>query len=393
MLGIGQGKILLSTNEREWTLACSKKSPIHVEQCKFCIVDLQCSCALRSKYYLIPPSLENCVDTESTSIIEYPLNILQLSETLENFEPITINGTLEYSSTDKSELSEINIKELDTENIVSVDEAKAIDLRKRVALARQNKDIYLSKADMGSDSDSITMGLLSSNYGDVYGLVTIILQTSCLAAGAAGAYLFTKQRQMAAILSLVQGSEAALLLGRTRDHIPTRDHCPEIISHVIRNLVYALLIVGTLLAVLSVSKYLFKRIYQHLTERRHLQFADSVPQKHVITSKVYLEIRGKFDSIMIFVANIRVPPTRLMMSRPERPIKIKTNSGVCGLRTLKVNWQGAKLTNTRSNAIIEFPRILTVPYPERNVVSALIHWSAVSLVTGKLCKLLSIWII
>ena len=47
IIPLGQGRVLLSTQENNWAVHCATQSPRIISNCEFCIVYLNCSCSLR----------------------------------------------------------------------------------------------------------------------------------------------------------------------------------------------------------------------------------------------------------------------------------------------------------------------------------------------------------
>ena len=79
-------------------MVCSKMAPRMVKQCNFCMIELECSCSLRSKHYLIPPLLDNCDDIQSTRAVHYPVNYIAARVVMKENDNLNVTGTTLFGS-------------------------------------------------------------------------------------------------------------------------------------------------------------------------------------------------------------------------------------------------------------------------------------------------------
>ena len=153
-----------------------------------------------------------------------PLICWRWPEILETFQPANVNNDLEGITPDISKLPKIDIKEVDTSNVVSMNDDRAMDLKKIMQLAKSNQDIYLSKADISHNDDSFTIGILSSIYGDFFGLLSVLLQFGTLTFAG---YAVLKVRHLGTILALMRGTEGVRFPESHENHTPAYAGCSQ----------------------------------------------------------------------------------------------------------------------------------------------------------------------
>ena len=369
ILPIGKGRVILASTARDWTLACSKKSPVYVQQCHFCIVTLNCSCALRSKDYLIPASLENCQDTTSTKIIEYPANILAMQQLFENFKPINVSLSNPTRPTPTYDWPVLNIQETDSSQVAQIDESRAMDLKKILSLAKSNKQIYLSKSDLPTHADTTAQHIISSPRGDIYALMWICFN---IATAATVGYVFLKTRHIATIITALTASHGTSALPITNGHrMSPQAHDPSSLSLPF-TLMYSVFILSVSLTLCHLMRIATRNLARWATERHLIPIPDDQPESHKAQSKLYLSVRSGPLEINTFVATIPITAEFCRVTKPLRCIKIKDVSFHCGLPQIRVKWNGVGIQDTTLGYTYELPSELTPPFNRKQALLQLL---------------------
>ena len=58
---------------------CEGQVPVEMEVCPFCIIELACCCELRNSNIYIPPSLSNCAEASSRTLVTQTPNLPYIS--------------------------------------------------------------------------------------------------------------------------------------------------------------------------------------------------------------------------------------------------------------------------------------------------------------------------
>ena len=78
---ITQGQVLITSNEGQFDMHCpSVTPPISIDACRLCIITLPCGCYIKSKSSVVPPLLDGCSKTTSSTKVKFPINLLVLSQ-------------------------------------------------------------------------------------------------------------------------------------------------------------------------------------------------------------------------------------------------------------------------------------------------------------------------
>ena len=139
---LGRGRVLLSTQETNLAVHCATQSPRIISNCEFCIVYLNCSCSLRGIQDYIPPVMENCEDNTYEAVVRSPINALTYLKFYDEIDAANFTGQSFQSQETKYILPPIEIKRVNTGNIVQQDADSAMNLDKIIANMRQNQAIY-----------------------------------------------------------------------------------------------------------------------------------------------------------------------------------------------------------------------------------------------------------
>ena len=104
---LGQGRVLLSTQENNWAVHCAIQSPRIISNCEFCIVYLNCSCSLRGIQDYIPPVLENCEDNTYETVVRSPINAIAYLKFYDEIDAINFTGQTFQSQGNRHVLQQI----------------------------------------------------------------------------------------------------------------------------------------------------------------------------------------------------------------------------------------------------------------------------------------------
>ena len=119
---------------------------ISINACKLCIIKLPCNCILRTSTGMIPPLMNQCernLPLKTNSTIRYPVNLLVLSQLLNDTELDRYNGSVTFKIVPHIKMWDIQINRIKSDSVVGIHEIKA-DLDKAMILSIQQEDIYLS---------------------------------------------------------------------------------------------------------------------------------------------------------------------------------------------------------------------------------------------------------
>ena len=72
---------------------------ISIDVCELCTIQLPCNCYLKASDGLVPPLLDKCLEEyrlENKTVKWYPVNLLVLSQILNETEMSTCNGSVVF---------------------------------------------------------------------------------------------------------------------------------------------------------------------------------------------------------------------------------------------------------------------------------------------------------
>ena len=201
IIPLGRGRVLLSTQETNWAVHCATQSPRIISNCEFCVVYLNCSCSLRGIQDYIPPVMEHCEDNTYEAVVRSPINALTYLKFYDEIDAANFTGQSFQSQENKYILPPIEIKRVNTGNIVQQDADSAMNLDKIIANMRQNQAIYQTKADKLYAETSLITNVFQSTMARIAMAAMTIIN---IASVALGICTFFKVRELAILWAFNQ---------------------------------------------------------------------------------------------------------------------------------------------------------------------------------------------
>lgn len=366
---LGNGKILVTAVDRQWTVSCSKRAPTIINSCKFCVIQLGCSCSLSSLYSYIPPSLENCHDTQSKPV-SFPINLLAFFSMIPKSQKINITGSSLFETEQNVHLPHFNLREMDTQSIVKQNDESAMDLQKILTLAGEKQTFYLSKADRLYSSNNQLNQALRSNLGGIISLLYYILSTFGIILTL---YCIYKIQALYAILAVLKIAEAHghHLLQNTVHSLQNNENTGQNVYEVpLRNLpvITILTVIGLYLIWKIIQCIYFKLVIQQLVTVR------STPPNKNYSTHVYLLVTNGIFSLNIYVCTINITPTDVVLSKSMDGVGLKHYPTCSNLQgKLKIFWRGLELVHTNTGLKVPLPKFITLHFKQNTKLKTIIQ--------------------
>ena len=201
IIPLGCGRVLLSTQETNWVVHCATQSPRIISNCEFCIVYLNCSCSLRGLQDYIPPVMENCEDNTYEAIVRSPIKASTYLKFNDEIDAANFTGQSFQSQENRYILPPIEIKWVNTGNIVQQDADSAMNLDKIIANMRQNQAIYQTEDDRLYAETSLITNIFQSTMGRIAMAAMTFINIASIALGI---FTFFKVRKLAILWAFNQ---------------------------------------------------------------------------------------------------------------------------------------------------------------------------------------------
>ena len=180
---------------------CATQSPRIISNCEFCIVYLNCSCSLRGIQDYIPPVLENCEDNTYETVVRNPMEAIAYLKFYDEIDAINFTGQTFQSEGNRHVLPQIEIKRVNTSNIVQQDADSAMNLDKIIDNMRQNQAFYKTKANKLYAETSLIANMFQSTMGRIAMAAMTVIN---IASVALGIFTFFKVRKLAILWAFNQ---------------------------------------------------------------------------------------------------------------------------------------------------------------------------------------------
>ena len=202
-------KLLVTATEKQFIKHCSGGSQmISIAACTFCIVDLPCGCIIKSEDGIFPAIRSGCNSdnqTEHKSVIQYPTNLLVLSDFLSDKELQEINGSTVSFHPSPLQLPPFEVRRIQSENIAAI-EMNTLDLQKVTQLAIEQKPIYATGEAFIDEPETLLEQILKTPYAGL-GQIALLLMNIAAIGVSAIAYLRGKTIPALAYSAVSQGRE------------------------------------------------------------------------------------------------------------------------------------------------------------------------------------------
>ena len=171
-------ELLITAPKGQFIQHCVNASQmITIKPCKLCIIKLPCNCILRTSTRMVPPLMNQCEKDrglKTNSTIRYPVNLLVLSQILNNTELEKYNGSVTFKVEPHIKMWDIQINRIKSDSVVGIHEIKA-NLDKAMNLSIQQEEIYLSPAELAHVPTTLMESIIKSDYaGPVHLLLAIM---------------------------------------------------------------------------------------------------------------------------------------------------------------------------------------------------------------------------
>ena len=147
---IGDGRILPITNDTEWLLVCAGLASQPMKGCHFCIISLQCNCAIQMGPLHVPRTQGACNESTMARIVvknTYPLNVaFHQLERIQNF-----TGKTYSPEAWKYELPDWETSKFKFNQVMTRDAEIRMHLNELVEKTKQNIAVYDTPADYLAD--------------------------------------------------------------------------------------------------------------------------------------------------------------------------------------------------------------------------------------------------
>lgn len=87
IIPVDETSYLISTIDTEWIQTCPQSTPMHVDSCNLCVIQLPCACSLKGRTFFVPPSLEQCNSSLQLPVTKVSHNFATLMKYYENLLP------------------------------------------------------------------------------------------------------------------------------------------------------------------------------------------------------------------------------------------------------------------------------------------------------------------
>jgi hypothetical protein len=354
LVPLGKGKVLMSTTSQQWAMVCSKMAPQIIEQCRFCVVELGCSCSLRSEHYLIPPSLENCKDVNNQQVVKYPLNALVLMNMLEDQSTYNVSGETVMTAEPDIKLPEIKVQQLDNNDVAKRDQEIAMDFKKILGKMKANHDIYLSKADMIKAKETGLQKIISSDYSDILGLGLAL----CQVAGVIFMiYTYYRVNQAAGLFAMSKAVTAWNIGPDVKD--PTGNSLSTDTPWQL--IAYLTLVLPLSLCLVILLKKFIEKLYHKALIRKDIR-VDSIPYYVKDSCNLYLVIMDNNNSETLYLGSIQASYIRLLVTRDLEDVRVRLVSRWYKARSvIHIDWRQIRMKIGAAGNSFKLPNTAPVP--------------------------------
>ena len=360
IIPLGEGKILLASNSDQWTMSCSKRAPVIIDQCNFCILRLNCSCSLRNLHYLIPPSLETCGDLRTNSSIKYPINTIAYRSMRPGQAILNVTGMTVLNQPPPKIETDIEIKRIDTEAIAVARTEMALDFDKIMTRMGQNKDLYLTKADFAGMKRSNLDTFIGSWMADWVALGMILADVVSLALIV---YTFNKINRVNTVLAArAELATATPLLWKNAEPTPTNKSCSVSESFemgMLKVMVYAMVILITIKLIVKG----IRKAALYAETRNVIKIPSSKPPCDGMKAKIYLRLNKLQYQSILYVTSLQIPAKHIFHSGDLSLVTGRTVTRKFFERNiLRMNWRDVELCHGPTGQTIALPTDIMIPY-------------------------------
>jgi uncharacterized coiled-coil protein SlyX len=309
---VSEGKVLVTSNEGQFDLHCPGKSaPVSIEACNLCTIKVPCGCYIKSRASLMPPIIDGCETNHSVSHVSYPINLMLLSQLINDTDLGKYNGTVTFIKRPHIEIPEIRTVKMTDKHVIEINK-KGADFKKLMPLAKQGLEAFLDKESFLDRVDSISNQIQDTPYfgqttiaANIVGLIVIVISV-----------LIWRKRKLAAQAALATVASPFLATAealemkdpRFAEKWPHNDLKQDYASHAdkdthlleywlhIRPMVYLILT----FMVLKILGWCVRTIYRYLTTRLLVTPMNGMPAVKT-KANVFLRIKDQHESMMLYI--------------------------------------------------------------------------------------------
>ena len=350
IVDLGKGRLLIQSVSKQWTKTCEGQVPVEMEVCPFCVIELACGCELRNSNIYIPPSLSNCTDASSRTLVTQTPNLPYISSFYKR--PNNSLSHLYRESYDTRDLPSFTISAAEWDTFAAADREMLSDMGKIVNMLNNDSQIYYTPVDYLLDT-SFHGFTPTSRYAivfiQIFGLGTLLLTL----AFAATNYIRTR-RLSAALMTLTMSlpkTTANPIRPILRDNSLALSETK--IYHSIVALAIALIVLQTL--------YVLYRVLRRT--RCGQQIMACCRQRFAIASpiSIYIELSTTKESVMLAVTRIAYTQSAVYFADIMPLTNLHVIPG-CVVNRLQANWSPLFISVNPENPIqLRLPAEMTIP--------------------------------
>ena len=330
---------------------CATQSQRIISNCEFCTVYLNCSYSLRGTQDYIPPVLENCEDNTYETVVRSPINAIAYLKFHDEIDVINFTGQTFQSKGKKHVLSQVEIKRVNTSNIVQQDAESAMNLDKIIANMWKNQAVYQTKAvKLYSDTSSIT-GIFQSTIVRIPMAIMTIINVASIALGI---FTFFKVRKLAILWAFNQQINPGQAYG---DYYKERE-CVNISELVV--------CVMTLLCMLYLAKKicqpLVRCLYHRVVMLCDMMYTTAPVMKRSCVTRIYPRLHNESADISNYLCTVTACPSALSINKTLGNVTIIYLENRFKLHgNILISWHGTQLRLFNQLVFYNFPCWVRVP--------------------------------
>ena len=305
----GTSELLITAPQGHFIQHCNNAGQmITIKPCKLCIIKLPCNCILRTSTRMVPPLMNQCernLPLKTNSTIRYPVNLLVLSQMLNDTELEKYNGSVTFKIEPHIKMWDIQISRIKSDSVVGIHEIKA-DLDKAMNLSIQQEDMYLTPAEYAHKPTTLMENIVKSNFaGPLHLFVTLM--------SVVGAVM--------AMISYKKGCVSSTMAAMALQHTKGAQALPDVPTvHVVASVappdekinedlldywLHVKPMVYIFLTYMTVKLlfWIISKCWRYLTTRLLVTPFDGMPGKGH-KSNVYLNLSNGYESLRLYVYTI-----------------------------------------------------------------------------------------
>ena len=347
IMPLGNGKVLLSDPQHQWTVECDRQASRIINRCAYCVLQLGCGCQLRSTRHILPPYLNNCTDTKLEQKVFYPVNAMTYLKYFDAPQNFNFSVNVETSPKFPTNFSGFRIMGNDATFTAQDGESAPLDLDKILQLMKQNKPIYESPSAQVYAETKLLRQLFYSPFGQIAGAVMLVIN---VVTALLGLYTFIKVRNITGLMTLLFSAKPvkAELLSPTNY---TVNAWQLMLCFVVMLLLYR---TAKLVTPMMAN---FCRQYTRQTALQPHEGPRVNP--HCLTH-IYLKLTNEFWNEPIYLCTLNTCPTNLDGFTTGTSPRLRLISNYCGLSVhMCIDWNENHIVRRAEQSRVVLP--VTVP--------------------------------